>query len=123
MELVINIKNTTTSRYFDEECVYWTEDAERNLVFLRMIENHANAMLKRRGFIFLNEIYDMLGISRSVNGQLVGWIYDGKCKTRANYVSFGLENDKNRDFISGFGNVALLEFNVDGIIINDFEVL
>lgn len=32
-------------------------------------------LLATRGYLFLNEAYDMLGFSRTKNGQLVGWIY------------------------------------------------
>ena len=43
------------------------------------------------GYLFLNDVYDLLGIPKSKAGQVVGWIYDKNNNTDGdNYVSFGL---------------------------------
>ena len=79
------------------------------------MQAQANDMLHARGHIFLNEVYDMLGIPRTEDGQLVGWIKGG------NDVDFGIYNmykEANRDFVNGYEPVVLLDFNVDGLIYN-----
>ena len=109
------------ARFFDEYCAGWTKDAEYNLMFLRQQQNYANELLKSRGHLFLNEVYDMLGIDRTKAGNIVGWIYDEKHPFGDNFVDFGiyvLDNEKARDFVNGRERSILLDFNVDGDILS-----
>jgi hypothetical protein len=69
-------------------------------------------MLHARGHIFLNEIYDLLGIPRSEAGQVVGW-FAGKGD---DFVDFGIFEAGQRDFVNGVEKTILLDFNVDGVI-------
>lgn len=107
------------ARFFDDGCIGWEKDPEYNLMFLKHQQNYANELLKTRGHLFLNEVYDMLGIPRSKAGQVVGWIYDEKNPIGDNFVDFGiydLYNEKSRDFVNGYERTILLDFNVDGDI-------
>lgn len=94
------------------------KDAEYNLMFLRRQQDWANEKLKSKGHLFLNEVYDMLGIPRSKAGQIVGWIYNEKNPIGDNYVDFGIYNNNeiNRAFVNGYEKAILLDFNVDGPI-------
>ena len=86
-------------------------------------ENYANDLLKTRGHLFLNEVYDMLGIPRTQAGQIVGWVYDEKNPVGDNFVDFGildLYDEKKREFVNGYERTILLDFNVDGEI---FKIL
>lgn len=105
------------SRFFDDGCKGWEKDPEYNLMFLRAQQQYANDLLKSRGHLFLNEVYDMLGIPRSKAGQVVGWIYDPKNPIGDNYVDFGIYDytkSNCRDFVNGWERTILLDFNVDG---------
>ena len=107
------------ARFFCEGCAGWTKDPEMNLVFLRQQQNWANELLKTRGYLFLNEVYDMLGIERSKAGQVVGWVYDETNPDCDNYVDFGIYdiyNERKRAFVNGWERSILLDFNVDGDI-------
>lgn len=109
------------ARFFDESCAYWEKDSEYNLYFLKSRQQLANDMLVSRGYIFLNEIYDMLGIPKTKAGQIVGWVYDEKNPVGDNYVDFGIydiNREKARDFVNGYERVILLDFNVDGNILD-----
>lgn len=109
------------ARFYDDGCTGWTKNAEYNLTFLLGQQRYANDMLKHRGSVFLNEVYDLLGIQRTEAGALVGWIYDEDHPNGDNYIDFGIHNvsrSKNRDFVNGIENVILLDFNVDGPIYN-----
>lgn len=109
------------ARFFDDGCTGWTKDPEYNLMFLKDQQRYANDLLKSRGHIFLNEIYDMLGIPRTKAGACVGWVYDEKYPVGDNYVDFGiydLYKEKNRDFVNGYERTILLDFNVDGNILD-----
>lgn len=107
------------ARFFDDGCNGWTKDPELNLVFLKQQQNYANEILKTRGHITLNEVYEMLGIPRTKAGMVVGWIYDEKHPVGDNFVDFGIYDiydEKKRDFVNGYERVVLLDFNVDGNI-------
>lgn len=107
------------ARFFDETCAGWTRDAEYNLMYLKQQQNYANDKLKAKGHLFLNEVYDMLGMQRSKAGQIVGWVYDEKNPIGDNYVDFGIYDIRNREkraFVNGIEKSILLDFNVDGNI-------
>lgn len=108
------------ARFYDNGCTGWTKSPDLNLAFLLAQQNFANDRLKAKGHVFLNEVYDMLGIQRSKAGQMVGWVYDEKNPTGDNFIDFGifdLYKEPNRDFVNGYENVILLDFNVDGNIL------
>lgn len=112
------------ARFFDETCTGWTKDPEYNLTFLINQQRYANDLLKSKGHLFLNEVYDMLGMARSKAGQVVGWIYDEKNPIGDNYVDFRIfdvHNDRKRAFVNGYERSILLDFNVDGNILGDFS--
>lgn len=112
---------STYARFFDDGCTGWTKNPEYNLMFLKNQQRYANDLLKSRGHLFLNEVYDMLGIPRTKAGQVVGWIYDEEYPNGDNFVDFGiydLYNEKARDFVNGYEKTILLDFNVDGDIMN-----
>lgn len=109
------------ARFFDEFCNGWERDAEYNLMFLRRQQDHANELLQKKGHLFLNEVYDMLGIKRTATGQSVGWIYDEKHPVGDNFVDFGIYNlydEQKRAFVNGYEKSILLDFNVDGNILD-----
>ena len=107
------------ARFFDDGCTGWTKNPEFNLMFLKQQQRYANDILKARGHLFLNEVYDMLGIDRTSAGQAVGWVYDEKNPVGDNFVDFGiydLNDERKRAFVNGSERTILLDFNVDGEI-------
>lgn len=103
------------ARFYDENCTQWSKEPEYNLVYLKGQQNYYNDMLKARGHVFLNEVYDALGIERTKAGQVVGWVIgEGD-----NFIDFGIfdgDRQKARDFVNGYERSILLDFNVDGVI-------
>ena len=109
------------AKFFDEGCAGWTKDPEKNLFFLRRQQDYANEVLKAKGYLFLNDVYDMLGIPRTKAGQIVGWIYDEKNPIGDNFVDFGIYDGNKetvRNFVNGYERTILLDFNVDGNILD-----
>lgn len=95
-------------------------NADYNQFFLKAQQELANHMLRANGFLFLNDVYDMLGIDRSVAGQMVGWVYDKNADDHGdNYVDFGIQEvfRKKSDRPGDYEKVFLLDFNVDGAIL------
>lgn len=109
------------ARIFDNGSTGWTKDPEYNLMFLKNQQNYANDKLKAQGYLFLNDVYDMLGIPRTKAGQIVGWIYDPDNTVGDNFVDFGIYdiyNEKACDFVNGRERSIVLDFNVDGNILD-----
>lgn len=103
------------ARFFDEGSRNWVKHPELNLMFIRCQQNYANDLLQARGHVFLNEVYDMLGIDRSQAGQVVGWVIGDNGD---NYIDFGLYQASSSRFVNGWERNVLLDFNVDGVIYN-----
>ena len=104
------------ARVFAEGHPEWRPNAEMNLFWLKCKQTYLNDMLLSKGHLTLNEAYDELGFPRTQAGFIVGWIID---KNSDCYVDFGLldlDKPNARDFINGYENSVVLDFNVDGVI-------
>lgn len=109
------------SRFYDEWCLGFEKgNPEYNLMTLKLKQNYLNEKLQANKSLFLNEVYDELGMSRTPIGSVVGWIYDPSNPDIDSYVSFGdlydSSNPNKRDFVNGREPAILLEFNCDGPI-------
>ena len=123
VEIVNPNEHSVYAKCFDESCAGWSKDPEFNLMFIRRQQDYANEVLTKRGYIFLNEVYKMLGFQATKAGQIVGWFYDPENPdhTGDNYVDFGIydvHKEKNRDFVNGYERCIWLDFNVDGNILD-----
>lgn len=106
---------------YDSGCIGWTKDPEYNKTFLKKQQAMANQKLQTQGYLFLNDVYKMLGFKPTKAGHVVGWIYDEKHPIGDNYVDFGIydiENEATRRFMNGLEQNVILDFNVDGNIYN-----
>lgn len=104
------------ARFYDDASPNWSDEPEYNLLFLKNQQNYCNDLLHSRGHLFLNEVYDILGIPRSQAGAVVGWVLK---KGNDNFVDFGIYSIRNQeaiDFVNGYESSILLDFNVDGVI-------
>ncbi len=107
------------ARFFDETCKGYERETQYNLMFLRAQQQFANDKLVADGFLFLNDVYDMLGIDKTPTGQLVGWKYDElNNDVGDNYVDFGIMETNRETEDGGYEPVILLDFNVDGDILH-----
>ena len=107
------------AKFFDEASPYWQKDPEYNLMFLKSQQQYATDLLRARGRLFLNEVYDMLGIEKTKAGQIVGWVYNPENPIGDNFVDFGIfdmSKERVRAFVNGYEPNILLDFNVDGNI-------
>jgi hypothetical protein len=111
-------RHSMYARMFNEYNPNWNNHAEYNIAFLRLQQNWANDRLRSRGHLFLNEVYDQLGMDHSKEGAVVGWLWNQG--TGDDYVDFGIWSDKSMEgtlnFVNGWENELLLDFNVDGTI-------
>lgn len=105
------------AKVFDPLNRNWNNSPDTNLIFLRGQERYANDRLKIRGHLFLNEVYDSLGLPHTKAGAVTGWVLNSD--TGDGFVDFGIY-DVNRpmalEFINGYESSIWLDFNVDGVI-------
>ena len=110
-------KPSPYSAFVSLKNVHWSPDVDDMLFNLKVVQNNLNDKLRIQGHLFLNEAYDMLGVTRTKAGQVVGWLYDTEDGDQ--FVDFGLERVE-RQVSSAFGNTIAdgfwVELNVDGVI-------
>lgn len=103
------------ARFFDNTSGCWDKSAQYNIAYLSSNQRYFNDILVTRGHVFLNEIYDRLGMDRTRAGSVVGWVVsdDGD-----NFIDFGVfdGDGATRAFVNGREGAILLDFNVDGVI-------
>lgn len=117
------------SRFFDKGSREWAENnPELNLMFLRGKQAMLNNRLQAYGFVFLNDVYKELDLCEPTQeGQVVGWYYTPE---HPSFIDFGIYNTYRyvdnelisdpavRRFVNGYEDAILLDFNVDGVIID-----
>lgn len=104
------------ARYFEEQTsTQWDRLPDYNLQYLRAQQNFANDRLKIRGHVFLNEVYEALGLPHSKEGAVVGWVKGNG----DDFIDFGLPargSEEERAYFYYEELSILLDFNVDGVI-------
>lgn len=108
------------ARCFDDGCKGWTKDPEINLMFLRDTQRFANEKLQEDGYLYINDVYEMLGFPKTKEGSVVGWVYDPKNPELDNFVDFGIYDRKANPecvaFVNGHERSIWLDFNYSGVV-------
>lgn len=124
-EVLVKAKfpNSPYAAMFDDISPDWTRNRSENLYFIRCQEITANRKLQTRGYLFLNEVLDMLGLPYNPAGQFVGWIDEAYEGSKHGHVDFGLsevyledEMEPDRDELGNPEPSLWLDFKVDGEI-------
>lgn len=105
---------------FDDGNLGWCKNAELNKVFLIQQQEAANWRLRKEGYLFLNDVYEMLGAPKTAYGQLAGWVWTEDSTAGDNFVDFGMfdiHNEGARDFINLREKSIVLDFNCLGNIL------
>ena len=111
------------ARFFDDLSSEWSKNPEENMAFLIQTQSVFNDILTTQGYVFLNDVYAALGLPKTKIGQQVGWVKG----LGDNYIDFGIMDvytvpdyaaSAKRRFVNGLENVILLDFNVDGYILD-----
>lgn len=107
------------AKFFDQTCVDWKRNPEYNMLFLKAQQDYMNNLLHARGHLFLNEVYDALGIPRTKAGAVVGWVLG----RGDDFVDFGIFSgtERSRAFVNGHEGAIRLDFNVAGVIYDLIE--
>lgn len=106
------------AKVFDESNLNWRSVPSYNMMFIQAQQSYANDRLRARGHLFLNEVYEALGMEHTKEGAVVGWVRNNP-DGGDNFVSFGVfdgDSFMGKEFVLGNENSVWLDFNVDGII-------
>lgn len=111
------------ARIFDCGNPGWEDNPEFTSYYLRAAQKSLNDQLESRGYLFLNEAYKQLGYQPTQEGQRVGWLYDPLNHPKIDFGLFNLNVSKEEiraksDFLDGVEQNIVLDFNVDGVIVN-----
>lgn len=101
----------------------WRDSPLLNRATITDAQNTANNLLHAKGYLFLNEVYKLLGLPPTVDGQIVGWDMCGKGDHMIDFKVLPGPHQLpvNRGFCEGRTPNALLDFNVDGPILGALE--
>jgi hypothetical protein len=101
------------ARIFDDiNSTRWRNSSELNTQFLLQVQSTMQHTLVARGHVFLNEVHDALGLERTPEGQIVGWVWNSK--NGDNFIDFGIFEAHAAEFMAGREPSVWLDFNVDG---------
>jgi len=103
------------AKFFDESSTQWVRHPDYNRMFIQSQQNYWNHKLHVDRFVFLNDVYESLGLPRTEAGQIVGWVLSDD-EEGDNYIDFGLYEARSSEFMRGTEPSILLDFNVDGDI-------
>ena len=103
----------------------WSSTPTYNASTLALKCRVANDQFNAHGYMFLNDVYDLLGFPRTQAGQVVGWVRNSE--TGDNHISFGPIVDQiidksipaaESEQLYIHDDSILLDFNVDGVILD-----
>lgn len=107
------------ARVYDAGNTNWNIDPELNRAFLTSQQSYANQKLRSEGFLMLSDVYKALGYRDDGVSHQVGWIYNENNPIGDNFVDFGFS--ENYAFMSGQEASVVLDFNVDGPILDKID--
>lgn len=108
---------------FDETNNYWSDDPLQRAAMFENIQVILKHSFERNGFMFLNEAYKCLGGKQTAAGNVVGWVFGSNDKMRDNEIKLDIQEFKvpSIKHRGGYETRYIIDFNVDGPILNDFE--
>lgn len=104
--------------YFDNKSKGYNGVIDYDLYFIKSQEEFANNILHTRGYVFLNEVYDALGLPFTKAGQVVGWRDDPKDSESDSYIDLRAHIVYREDENGKLEEVILIDPNVDGNILD-----
>ena len=102
------------SRVWDSSNQTWDKYWYTKIDRLEDLESKFNRQLHNEGHVFLNDVYDALGFSKTKLGQIVGWLYNDGCSE----VKFEIYDVDGSAPKMRVGCPLKIVFNVSGVIID-----
>lgn len=83
----MNKKTYSVVKVFDKRSCMWYSDRDYNKMTVKNCLEDSFELLKRNGYLFLNDVYQLLGFPLTREGQMYGWIYNGIVKLGMPYTT------------------------------------
>lgn len=117
----VDAGNSTIFEFSKDTTTHFDTVMDYNRQFLSARQALANDMLIANGYLFLNEVLDLLDLDRTADGFMLGWIFDpNNNEIGDNEVLFrAKESFKEVEDIEGnpvLVPIINLDFNYDGVI-------
>lgn len=100
---------TIYEKRFNKESEKWCKDVLSNAYFIENAILYFDDILRNRGYVFLKDIYEYMGLPITRDSIIVGWYRDNFNK----HVDISYEKINETDF--------MLKFKTDGIILTCFN--
>ena len=92
---------------------------DRTINQIKCQQAWAQQKLEKNGYLFLNDVYEMLDLPKTEAGQVVGWIYDPENLSIDSEVDLGIYRPTNYQTVNGEASDGIwIDPNVDGVIID-----
>lgn len=82
---------------FDEKVYTWENNEGYNYMLLRHVEQHINDLVRSRGYIYLNQIYETIGVNWNPEQENPCVIADNRY--RIVYVEFEVFRKPNNSYL------------------------
>lgn len=105
--------------FSSETSTRWLDDLGANKLFVHNQQRMANIKLGLQGYLYLNDVYESLGMQKTDIGQVAGWkvklLPDGSRDIP--FVDFGLDAPHPDDWKYNNDNEIYLDINCSGLIV------
>lgn len=111
-------------RYLTPSNPNWENDSDYMELFFNRTQRYANDILRSRGYLYLNTVYEMMALKQSKAGHQVGWVYRKDNPEGDNQVVLTIKKvqiPRSADPEDGYQQAYLIDFNVDGDIYNRMD--
>ena len=68
----------TVVKYFDSTNFNWEPNLDANMLFVITVLRYCEKEFESRGYLMLNDVYEKLGLPKTRQGYVAGWVYDYK---------------------------------------------
>ena len=82
---------------FDRKNQYWANNRDYNFRFLHAMERHLNDLIRYRGYVYLNQICELLGVKWDLENENVCVKNDGI--DRIVFIQFDVFDRPNNSFL------------------------
>ena len=90
----MNKKTYSVVKTIDHHSYLWRNNREHNNCAIRCALECCYSLLKSQGYLFLNQVYQKLGLASTKEGQTSGWVYDKMHKKDILWTIWHKNNDE-----------------------------
>lgn len=101
--------------WYSDSSEFVKDDHQYNMTNISTAERKIDEIMGRKGFILLNQVYDVLGLERTKEGMLMGW-------DQGDFFSFGIDIVNTVDQAGDFFPEILIKWPIPHYIYEDVDL-